>query len=277
MDPIMQGIPVSEQTRQEFGRDVGIAPTQMQEDLLTGNFNRAAYDNAKFQRLAQEQQRIQGTQPQQTQAQPQNENAQVAQFSPDVTQRLHNRLAEIRQRAISQTQQAVQPVQPAQVDTPLQPIVPQNDQAPKETRGDDDWFKVLMDGSKSTPDQPAQQTPPAPAQEQTQDFLQIKREEASRIGSYLEENQKYYNAVEMEAKRRGVDPLLVAQALSQKPINEVVDFALGNNNAPVQAIDPNAQRQASPDFTDLDKYTPKTVQTEAQSPFGRSDTPDWQF
>jgi len=273
----MQGIPVSEQTRQEFGRDVGIAPTRMQEDLLTGNFNRAAYDNAKFQRLAQEQQRIQGTQPQQTQAQPQNENAQVAQFSPDVTQRLHNRLAEIRQRAISQTQQAVQPVQPAQVDTPLQPIVPQNDQAPKETRGDDDWFKALMDGSKSTTEQPAQQTPPAPAQEQTQDFLQIKREEASRIGSYLEENQKYYNAVEMEAKRRGVDPLLVAQALSQKPINEVVDFALGNNNAPVQAIDPNAQRQTSPDFTDLDKYTPKTVQTEAQSPFGRSDTPDWQF
>jgi len=277
MDPIMQGIPVSEQTRQEFGRDVGIAPTRMQEDLLTGNFNRAAYDNAKFQRLAQEQQRIQGTQPQQTQAQPQNENAQVAQFSPDVTQRLHNRLAEIRQRAISQTQQAVQPVQPAQVDTPLQPIVPQNDQAPKETRGDDDWFKALMDGSKSTTEQPAQQTPPAPAQEQTQDFLQIKREEASRIGSYLEENQKYYNAVEMEAKRRGVDPLLVAQALSQKPINEVVDFALGNNNAPVQAIDPNAQRQASPDFTDLDKYTPKTVHTGAQSPFGRSDTPDWQF
>jgi hypothetical protein len=180
--------------------------------------------------------------------QPQHE-APKQDLDPGFLSKVQERVRAMKEAAQRQQQFAAQPEQRTQQPVaPTQPQYQQHETAPKEQTADEAWLKDLLSGNNTTP--APQTTPDQPQQkaEQTQNSYTLQREEVERLTGYLEENQKYFNAIELEAKRRGMDPLKIAEALSKKPIHEVVDFAIGqsNNAIPTPPVQQQVQYQQQP-------------------------------
>jgi hypothetical protein len=246
-DYIQAGVPISQQQRPESQQasTSPFTPSVMEEDLAFGKFDRRAFDMAQSHL---QEARMQTMTPQpQAPVQPQNE-APMQDLNPGFLDKIQERIRAMKEEARVKQQFMAQPEQPRQqYAQPPQPQVPQNEPASQnDDKANEEWLKTLLDGNKQgTQNQPpVDQTQKAP--EQTQNSYSLQKDEVERLTGYLEENQKYFNAIELEAKRRGMDPYKIAEALSKKPIHEVVDFAIGNMNIPVQS--PPIQQPAMPQY-----------------------------
>lgn len=289
-DYIQPGVPISQQQQQQSQANQSpFAPSEMEMDIMSGKFDRNAYNMASQEMEAA---KFRASQPQQREvlAQPAQNESPKYEINSGFLSNVEKRLAEYRQAA---QQQAVQPApqvvqQPVitQPQAPVQePIVPQNDTAQKEKTAEDEWLQSLLGGTNKPATTP-EPDPTQPKVEQKEDFYNLRKEEADKLTSYLNENQKYFNAIEHESRRRGVDPLTVAEALAKKPIQEVVDFALGNYNRPPQVqpqqpvqvpvqMPAQQQQRQLPDAIDLGRQFNNKVQV-AQEPVYSGDK-NWGF
>lgn len=243
---IQPGIPISQQRNEPTQPAVQkspFEPSEIELDLMQGKFDRQAYNMAK-QYMNNPMQPQQPEMQRQTNQQPHQIVKSQNEYDPEFLTNIEKTLAGYRQEALRQQQYAQQPApQPVQQPQPMQtqPQAVQNEPVKTEQSADDEWVKNLLGNGE----QPKPQTDPAqqqqtqqPAQtEQNKSYFNLDKEGAERLTNYLDANQRYYNAIEVEAQRRNIDPMKIAQALAQKPINEVVDFALGQYNNPV----PNPQ------------------------------------
>ena len=282
-DYIQAGVPISQQQRPESQQvnESPFMPSAMEEDLAFGKFDRGAFDLAQS-RLREARAQAYAPPQQQTPVQPQNE-APKQELSPSFLDKIQERMRVLKEEARVKQQFMAQPEQPRQqYAQPPQPQVPQNEPASQnEDKANEEWLKSLLDGNKQSAENqlPVDQTQKAP--EQTQNSYSLQKDEVERLTGYLEENQKYFNAIELEAKRRGMDPYKIAEALSKKPIQEVVDFAIGNMNNSVQSppvqqpampqyqqAPPQQQQQAMPDPVDFGRQNARTFLPPEQPVYG---------
>lgn len=286
-DYIQPGIPISQQQRPENQQVNGspFAPTAMEEDLAFGRFDRRAFDMA--QRELREARAQQNAPQPQAPAQPQNE-APKQELDPGFLSKIQERMRAMKEEARVRQQFMAQPEQPKQQYAPQpQPQAPQTDDASKkENMADEDWLKSLLDGNKQTTDNQPQPDQSQKQPEQTQNSYSLQKDEVEKLTGYLEENQKYFNAIELEARRRGMDPYKIAEALAKKPIHEVVDFAIGNLNNAVQSppapqmtqqqapVQPQAPQPAMPDPVDMGRQN-RTYLPPDQPVYGGEK--NWQF